>query len=149
MKKKIWTCDFEGCDEIAQWYRKQKGELLRLCTKHEAYLARKHWGKRLDTSELGEDDMRYLEEKEFKKESEKKRPFEVILFPLEDGTTKVKIRNRQTGERRSFVVKGTDEKRRLHETYNELEREGFSQKPSIDDYVKRLRNTKKHRTVIS
>ncbi len=38
MRKRIrkiweWKCDFKDCEEIAQWYRKRKGELLKLCTK--------------------------------------------------------------------------------------------------------------------
>jgi len=63
-KRNVWKCDFKGCEEIAQWYRKWKGDLFKLCTKHEAYLARKRYGRPLDPSELDEDDFRYLEEKE-------------------------------------------------------------------------------------
>jgi hypothetical protein len=29
------TGDYEGCDDCAQWYREFKGELLKLCIKHE------------------------------------------------------------------------------------------------------------------
>ena len=68
MTRKIWTCDFQGCNEIAQWYRKRKGRLIKVCTKHEARLAREHWGRRVDFSELNDDDIRYLEWKEWKKE---------------------------------------------------------------------------------
>lgn len=63
-KRKIWKCDFKGCEEIAQWYREWKGELLKLCTKHEAYLARTHWGRHIEPSELDKNDVRYLEEKD-------------------------------------------------------------------------------------
>jgi len=66
MKRKLRKCDHKGCEEIAEWYREYKGELLKLCTKHEAYFARGHWGKSLDPSELDEDDLRYLEEKDEK-----------------------------------------------------------------------------------
>ena len=49
---------------MAQWYRVWKGELLKLCTKHEAYMARRHLGKALDSSELDGEDWAYLEEKD-------------------------------------------------------------------------------------
>lgn len=62
-KTKILKCDFKECNEIAQWYREWKGE-LKLCTKHEVYFARQHCGRSLDPSELDEDDLRYLEEKD-------------------------------------------------------------------------------------
>ena len=139
MKRKLWKCDFKGCEEIAQWYRKRKGELLKLCTKHEVYLASQHYGRSLDLSELDEDDIRYLERKEYKKELEKKEPFDVGLFSLEDGTRKVRIRDRQTDETRSFIIKDTDLSR-FFETFANLERKGYSPKPSIDDYVKMLRD---------
>ena len=136
--KKLWTCDYKGCEEIAQWYRKWKGELLTLCTTHEGYFGRKHWGKHLDVTKLDEDDIRYLERKELRKELVKKKPFEVLLFPLENGTTKVRVVDKQTDETRSFVIKDSDHET-FSETYRDLERKGFSSKPSIDDYVKRLR----------
>jgi len=66
-KSKVWTCDFKGCDEIAQWYRRWKGDLFKLCTKHEAYFARNHYGRRVDLSELDADDIDYLWEKEEEK----------------------------------------------------------------------------------
>lgn len=96
MRKKLWSCDYEGCEEIAQWYREYKGELLKLCTKHEAYFARGHWSKSLDLSELNEDDLRYLEEKDGV--LEKKGFFEVLLTRLEDGTYRVRVRDRESGE---------------------------------------------------
>lgn len=137
--RKVWTCDFKGCNDFAQWCRKRNGNLLTLCTKHEADLARRHWGRRIDASELNEDDIRYLEGKERRKELAKKKPFEVRLYKLEDGW-KIRIKDKQTDERRSFVIKHAD-LRRFDETFSDLEREGFSPKPSIDDYVKRLRNS--------
>lgn len=136
---RTWTCDYEGCDEFAQWYRKLKKDLLKLCTKHEAEFARKHWGKDIHASELDDDDIRYLERKEEKKEYRKAHPFEVRLFSAENGTRKIKIRDSETGERRSFILKETD-LGKFDEIYKDLEREGFSPKPSIDEYVKRLRN---------
>jgi len=63
-KRKTWKCDFEECEEIAEWYRKMKGAPIKLCVKHEAYFARKHWGRPLDLSELNDGELRYLEEKE-------------------------------------------------------------------------------------
>lgn len=137
MTRKIWTCDFQGCNEIAQWYRKRKGRLIKVCTKHEARLAREHWGRRVDFSELNDDDIRYLEWKEWKKELVKKEPFEVLLFQLEDGL-KVRVRDRQTNEWRLFTVKGIEEEK-IYEAYSGLQRKGFSPKPSIDEYVKKLR----------
>jgi hypothetical protein len=68
MKLEKWTCDFEGCNELAQWYRKSKGQIVKLCTKHEALLARQHWGKRVDYSELSEEDMRRLKKKVYRDE---------------------------------------------------------------------------------
>ena len=135
---KIWTCDFKGCDEIAQWYRKKKGELVKLCSKHYASLDRMRWGRRVEESELDEDDIRYLEEKEQMKESEKKDPFEVRLYELAD-EWKVRVEDRQTGEKRSFAIKNSDYEG-FDEIYHDLQRKGFSPKPSIDEYVKRLRN---------
>lgn len=63
-KRKLLKCDFEGCNDLAQWYREFKGNLVKLCTKHEAHFSRKRWGRHVDLSELDEDDLRYLEEKD-------------------------------------------------------------------------------------
>ena len=68
--RRVWTCDFKGCDEIAQWYRRRKGSIFKLCTKHEAHLDRERW-KRLDESRLTNEDIRRLEAKERRKELEK------------------------------------------------------------------------------
>jgi hypothetical protein len=135
---KIWKCDFEDCEEVAQWYRRGKGRLVKLCTKHEVYLSKQHWGKRVDFSELNEEDIRYLEGKERRAEFTKRHPFDVRFYPLEDKTTKIAIRDRQTGEWRSFIIKDSDIGK-FGETYSDLERKGFSPKPSIDDYVKTLK----------
>jgi len=136
--KMVYTCDYKGCNDFAQWCRKQKGRLLTLCTKHETELARLHWGRNVDTSKLSKDDIRYLERKERKKEFAEKHPFDVRFVSLEDGTRKVRIRDKQTDEKRSFVLKDADYKS-FFEIYEDLEREGFSPKPSIDEYMKRLR----------
>ena len=136
--KMVWTCDYKRCDDYAQWVREHKGELFTLCTKHHALLDRKKWSKHLDVSKLSEDDIRYLLRKERRKESARRHPFEVRDYPLDDGTIKVRIRDKQTGERRSFVVK-PDEKRKFIESFSDLEKRGFSPKPSIDQYVKKLR----------
>ena len=133
----VWTCDYKGCDEFAQWCRVYKGELLTLCTKHHALVGRKKWGKHLDVSKLSEDDIRYLVRKERRKEFERRHPFDVRLFGLENGW-KIKVRDLQTDEKRSFVIKKSD-LGRFNENFTELERKGFSPKPSIDDYVKKLR----------
>ncbi len=85
-----------GCDDYAQWVRVHKGELFTLCTKHHALLGRKKWGKHLDVSKLSEDDIRYLVGKERRKESARRHPFDVRMYPLEDGTTKIKVRDRKT-----------------------------------------------------
>jgi len=138
MRTKVRLCDFAGCDEIAQWYRKSKGQIVKVCTTHEALLARQHWGRRIDYSELDEDDIRRLETKVYWNEYEKKHPFEVMLTPSED-EREVKVHDLQTSEWRSFMIKGSDTER-FDEAYRHLEKEGFDPKPSIDDYVKKLRN---------
>ena len=137
------TCDYKNCDEFAQWYRRFKGKLLTLCTKHEVEFARKPWGRSIDASELNDDDIRYLERKEEEKEYRKAHPFEVRLFSAENGTRKITIRDSETGEKRSFILKET-ELGKFDDIYKDLEREGFSPKPSIDEYVKRLRNGSKN-----
>jgi hypothetical protein len=63
-KKIAMKCDFRGCTEMVQWYRKYKGELLKLCTKHEACMARAHQGRSFDPKELNPDDWQYLIEKD-------------------------------------------------------------------------------------
>ena len=63
-KKIVMRCDFIGCTEMAQWYRRYKGELLRLCTKHEAYMVRAHQGFSVESKDLTPDDRRYLIEKD-------------------------------------------------------------------------------------
>jgi len=139
MGRKLWTCDFAKCDEIAQWYRIWKGELLKLCTKHEAYLGRERFGKHLNLSDLDEDDIHYLEEKEERKEFEKGHPFEVMLSPLGDEKWKIKIVDRRTDEKREFIIKETNEKERLFEALTELEKRRSSTELSIDEYAKTLR----------
>jgi len=138
----VWTCDFKGCDEIAQWYRKKKGKLFKLCTTHEAHLNRMHWGRRVDLSELNEDDIRYLERKERRKELAKKEPFEIETWlPLEDGTTKVSIRDRRTDERHSLMIEDTDLKKLFDilSSYDYREMRKSFTKLSIDEFVEKLR----------
>ena len=62
--RKMLKCDFEGCNEFAYWFREFHGTLLSLCSKHEAMCNRKRWGKHRKESDLDEDDLRYLAEKE-------------------------------------------------------------------------------------
>lgn len=52
-KKAMWTCDFKGCNDVAQWLREFNGQLLNLCTKHEAYLANKHLGEHKQNNRTG------------------------------------------------------------------------------------------------
>lgn len=68
-RKKSLKCDFEGCQEMVQWFRKYKGELLKLCTKHEAYMARAHQGRSLESEDLNPSDWQYLEEKDLEEEN--------------------------------------------------------------------------------
>jgi hypothetical protein len=96
---RMCTCDYEDCDEFAQWYRRLKGKLLTLCTKHEVEFARKHWGRSIDASELNSNDIRYLEGKEEKKEYRKTHPFKVRFFLEENETWKIRIRDSETDER--------------------------------------------------
>jgi len=138
MKLETWTCDFKGCGELAQWYRRSKGQIVKLCTKHKAYLARQRWGKRVDHSELSEDDMRRLKTKVYWNEYDKKHPFSVMESLVENGL-KVRVSDIQTGEHRSFVVKNSDTET-FGENFSKLERRGFVTKPSIDDYVKKLKD---------
>jgi len=67
-KKTVLKCDFEGCQEMVQWFRRYKGELLKLCTKHEARMAREHQGRSLDSKDLDSDDWEYLREKDLEEE---------------------------------------------------------------------------------
>jgi len=46
--------------------------------------------------------------------------------------------HRHTDEKRSFVIQ-EGELGRFNENFADLERKGFSPKPSIDEYVKKLR----------
>jgi hypothetical protein len=137
MKLETWTCDFEGCKEIAQWYRRSKGQIFKLCTKHEAILAKQHWGRRVDYSVLCEDDMRRLRTKVYWGEYHKEHPFEVVHSRLED-RWKVRISDVQTGEHCSFTLKDSDMKKFL-DNYNKIEEQGFVPKPSIDEYVSKLK----------
>jgi hypothetical protein len=68
-KKAPLKCDFVGCTEMVQWYRKYKGELLKLCTKHEAHMARQHQGHSLEPKDLTPDDWQYLIEKDLEEEN--------------------------------------------------------------------------------
>lgn len=138
MRRKMWTCDFEGCTEIAQWYRKSKGQIIKVCKKHEARLAKEHWGRRVDYTELDMEDMCRLETKELRSEFDKEHPFDVELSQLDDGR-KVRVRDSQTREVRSFMVRSADMER-FHENYRNLEKKGFFTKPSVDDYVEKLRS---------
>lgn len=71
-KRRTWKCDFEGCKEIAEWYRIVKGTPVKLCTHHETHMRKQHMGKPIDYSQLDGDNMLYLEEKD-EQESERIR----------------------------------------------------------------------------
>jgi hypothetical protein len=137
MKLEKWTCDFNGCDELAQWYRRSKGQIVKLCTKHEALLARQHWGKRVDYSELSEEDMRRLKTKVYRDEYKKEHPFDVRTEWVEDGW-KVRVSDIQTKEWRYFVINKLDLEK-LQDNHSKLERKGFDPKPTIEDYIKGLK----------
>ncbi|MGD0159437.1 MAG: hypothetical protein ABSB89_03985 [Candidatus Bathyarchaeia archaeon] len=66
--RKPLKCDFEECPEMVQWYRKYKGKLWKLCTKHEAFMARQHQGHSVDRDHLTPDDWRYLRQKDLEEE---------------------------------------------------------------------------------
>jgi hypothetical protein len=59
-------------------------------------------GKHVDV--LDEDDMHSLEEKVQRDKFTELNPFEVIIERLKDGTIKVRIKDRQTNETRSFII---------------------------------------------
>ena len=76
-KRKMWKCDFEDCEEIAQWYRRYKGKLVKLCTKNETQLSKQHYGRRVDFSALNKNDIDYLQKKELRSEYFKEVPFRI------------------------------------------------------------------------
>ena len=136
-KRKMWKCDFEDCEEIAQWYRKYKGKLVKLCTKHETHLSKQHYGRRVDFSELTKDDIDYLEEKESRSEYFKNVPFKIICKHFSDEKTYcIDVKDRITGEWRSFKTADSDWNwDGLHKINQELEKGTFMYKPSIDEFV--------------
>lgn len=138
MKLETWTCDFEGCDEIAQWYRRSKGQILKLCTKHEALLSRKHWGRSVDYTELTEADMDRLRTKVYWAEYDKEHPFEVLMSKSAE-QMKVRVSDLLTGEWRSFTIQ-TSDLEKLSDNQIKSERKGFVPKPSIDEYIRKLQD---------
>jgi hypothetical protein len=138
-KRKLWKCDFKDCDEIGQWYRECKGEIVKLCTRHETILAKQHWGRRVDFLDLDEDNIRYLQGKEYHSELMKKIPFKILLRRLEDKTTQVEVNDRQTGKWRSFVISDTDNIEGLYMISDDLEKGRFTKKPSLDEFVNILK----------
>jgi phage FluMu protein Com len=63
-KRPTWKCDWKGCNEIAEWYRAQGEDLVKLCTHHYAELGKSRWGKPVDFSDLTREDINYLAEKD-------------------------------------------------------------------------------------
>jgi hypothetical protein len=141
MSRKMWKCDFKDCEEIAQWYRICKGELVKVCTKHETQLAKQHYGKRVDFSELDEDDIQYLQRKENHSEYVKKVPFKVDC-KIKENTVFMDIKDRKTGEWRSFqIAENNWDMDSFREISKDLEDGKFSQKPSIDEFLEILKRT--------
>lgn len=135
MGRKLWKCDFEKCGDIALWIRKWKGQLFRLCTKHEAYFQRNHWGRHVDELELTEDDFCYFERKD--KEFEKKGLVNLTIYKLKDGSDKIRVTNRETGESRTSVFKSVDGLNRFLESYDSLKKKGLS----FENLVKSLEDS--------
>lgn len=136
-KRKMWKCDFEDCEEIAQWYRLCKGKLMKLCTKHETQLSKQHFGKRVDYSELDKDDIDYLQEKESRSEYFKKVPFRIDCkyFP-DEKMYYIDVKDRITGKWRSFKTGDSNWNLDGFQRINkELENGKFSHKPSIEEFV--------------
>jgi hypothetical protein len=140
MSRHEWKCDVKGCEEIAQRYREYKGDLFKLCTKHEASFENEHMGRRVGFLELDEDDIRYLEEKEAERESIRKYPFWESTFKLENGTRKIRIIDKRTDETRSVAIKDNES-----ESFNEACREMMKNKSlakySIDEYIEELKKS--------
>jgi hypothetical protein len=137
--RKMWKCDFKDCEEIAQWYRVCKGKLVKLCTKHETQLAKQHYGRRVDFSELDEDDIHYLQEKESRFEYFKKVPFK-IDWKIKEKIHYIDVKDRKTGEWRSFQIADDNWNREgSHKILEDLENGMFFSKPSIDEFVEILK----------
>jgi len=77
-KRPTWKCDFKGCDEVAEWYRVQEGEIAKLCTHHNAEAGRRHWGKPIEYSDLTGEDIDYLKDKD--RVTEHKCPMILCVF---------------------------------------------------------------------
>ena len=133
------TCDYKGCDDFAQWYREVDGQILTFCSKHEAECHRRRIGKKIDESKLDEQDILELEEKEREREHRLKKPFYVKQLSIENGIAKIRIYDRQTNERRLFSLK-EEQLETFNQNYISLDKKGFSPKPSIEEYIKSLRN---------
>lgn len=133
-----WKCDVKGCEEIARRYREYKGELLKLCTKHEALFQEQHLGRHVDYLRLSEDDIRYLQEKEAEREFDRKYPFEESFLRLENGTQKIRIKDKRTDETRSLTI-NDEELESFNEACREMMKSESLAKCSIDEYIEGLR----------
>jgi hypothetical protein len=67
-KRPLRRCDYKGCPEMVQWFRRYKGEILKLCTKHYAKMAKEHLGQSVEAKDLTSDDLEYLYEKDSEEE---------------------------------------------------------------------------------
>ena len=137
MTRKLWKCDFGGCDEIAQWYRVKKNDLVKLCTKHEAYLARQRWGKSIPESKLDERDIRYLQNKD--RDIAEMGYFDIRERQQKDGKVKLEIKDLTTCEKRSIVLENFDFTK-FSDFYFEKKRQIIKSgvKPSINEHLKEL-----------
>ena len=138
MRSRVRQCNFAGCSEISKLYRRSKGQLVDVAQSMKQCLP----------DNIGVDAQTVLNwmtmifdvwrQEHYESEYEKEHPFEVLQIPSED-EQQVKIRDLQTGEWRSFMIKCSDTER-LDEMYCHLEKDGFDPEPSVDDYMKKLRN---------
>jgi hypothetical protein len=138
MSRHEWKCDVKGCEEIARRYRLYKGDLFKLCTKHEASFENEHMGRRVGFLELDEDDIRYLEEKEAEWEFTRKYPFWESTSKLENGTHKIRIIDKRTDETRSLTIMD-EELESFNEACSEIMKNKSLAEYSIDEYIEELR----------
>lgn len=135
--RRLWTCDWKDCNEIAQFYREYKGELLKLCTKHEVQSAKQHLGKHVDN--LSQDDIQYLQSKEERSQFLEKVPFTVRFNVLEGNSRLIEIQDRRSNIWRSFKVSDNDfDSEAFFKIYRDMENGNFAYK-SIDEFLTALK----------
>jgi hypothetical protein len=102
-------------------------------------LARQHWGKQIDFLDLNDDDIQYLQRKEYHSELVKKIPFKILLRKLEDNTIRIEVNDRLTGKWGSFAVSETNNLEGLDKISADLEKGKFAFKPSLDEFLDTLK----------